>query len=138
MTSTNNQGEAVSPPIHITSADYDLIAELAIRMESRDPGLSDLILREVNRAQVHEAADTLCDTVGIGSEVTFVDNMGQSKRTVTLVLPGMADIERGRISILTSVGAGLIGMRVGSTIEWPYPDGRPRSLTILSVAKGAT
>ena len=127
-----------APPIHITSVDYDLVAELAIRLEAHNPKLSALILNEIDRAHIHETSDSLPDIVDIGSEVTFADGINGSKRTVTLVLPGQADIEKGRISVLTSVGAGLLGMRVGSTIEWPCPDGRPRTLTILRVTPSET
>lgn len=127
-----------APPIHITSADYDLIAELAIRLDARDPKLSALILNEIDRAHIHETTDILRDIVSIGSEVVFAEGINGSERTITLVLPGQADIEKGRVSVLTSVGAGLIGMRVGSTIEWPCPDGRARTLTILRVTPSRT
>lgn len=133
MTSTTVAPRKV-PAIHITSADYDLIAELAIRMEAHNPSLSALILSEIERAHVHETSDVLPDIVALGSEVTFADGNGL-ERTVTLVLPGQADIEKGRVSVMTSVGAGLIGMRVGSTIDWPCPDGRPRTLKILRVTR---
>jgi regulator of nucleoside diphosphate kinase len=52
---------------------------------------------------------------------------------VRLVLPAEADLDAGRISILTPVGAGLIGMRAGDEIDWPCPDGRPRILKIVDV-----
>ena len=50
-----------------------------------------------------------------------------------LVLPVDADFEAGRLSVMTPVGAGLIGMTVGREISWPTPDGRPRVLRILEV-----
>jgi transcription elongation GreA/GreB family factor len=34
---------------------------------------------------------------------------------------------------MTLVGLGLIGLRAGQTIEWPRPDGSPRTLRIKSV-----
>jgi regulator of nucleoside diphosphate kinase len=52
---------------------------------------------------------------------------------VRLVLPFEADMEAGRMSILTPVGAGLIGLTVGQSIDWNLPDGRPRVLKILAV-----
>ena len=54
-------------------------------------------------------------------------------RSVQLVLPGEADIENGRISVLTPVGAGLIGLSPGQEIEWPDIEGRSRKLRILAV-----
>ena len=50
-----------------------------------------------------------------------------------VVLPGEADIAEGRISILSLVGAGLIGLSQGQSIDWPTQDGRLRRLTVLRV-----
>jgi len=48
-------------------------------------------------------------------------------------LPADADIERSSLSIASQVGAGLIGLRAGQAIDWPCPDGRPRTLRIVDV-----
>lgn len=52
---------------------------------------------------------------------------------MTMALPAEADIEAGRISVVSSMGVGLIGLSEGQSIDWPYPDGRPRMLRISSV-----
>jgi regulator of nucleoside diphosphate kinase len=52
---------------------------------------------------------------------------------VTLVYPHEADLDAGRISVLTPVGAALIGLSVGQSIEWQSPTGGWRSLTVLRV-----
>ena len=54
-------------------------------------------------------------------------------RTVELVYPRDADISAGRVSILTPVGAGVIGLRTGQSILRPDRDGRERKLTIVKV-----
>ena len=54
-------------------------------------------------------------------------------RTVELVYPRDADISARRVSILTPVGAGVIGLRTGQSILWPDRDGRERKLTIVKV-----
>lgn len=121
------------PAIHISETDYDVIADLALRIEARAPELSKLMMAEIERAKVHAPSKLPKNVVSIGSEVTFADDSNGNARTVTLVLPGEADIEAGRISVMTPVGAGLIGMTVGRAINWPCPDGRPRALKILDV-----
>lgn len=133
MTSETVPTRKRQPAIHICSDDYDVIADLALRMEARAPELSQTILKEIDRAKVHDRAKLPKDVVSIGSKVTFVDDNNGTIRTVQLVLPGEADIEAGRVSVMTPVGAGLIGMSVGRTIDWPCPDGRPRTLKILEV-----
>jgi regulator of nucleoside diphosphate kinase len=52
---------------------------------------------------------------------------------VQIVLPADADIERNSLSIGSQVGAGLIGLSAGQSIDWPCPDGRPRTLRIVDV-----
>jgi regulator of nucleoside diphosphate kinase len=55
---------------------------------------------------------------------------------VKLVYPQDADIEAGRISILTPIGAGLIGLAQGDSIVWPDRDGQERILRIVRVEAG--
>src|SRR5438128_360021 len=53
---------------------------------------------------------------------------------VVLVYPAQANIELGRISILTPVGAALIGLSIGQSIEFKTYTGESRLLTVLHVA----
>ena len=129
---------ADKPPIHLIDADYDIIADLALSIERRSPELSKLVLDEINRAEIHERDALPPDVAAIGSEVEFLDVDKGATRQVKLVLPAEADIEAGRVSILTSVGAGLIGLRKGQSIDWPCPSGRPRVLRILNVSRPAS
>lgn len=124
------------PPIHLSQDDYDVIADIAMRMERSAPKVAALIFDEIDRAELHSADTLPPDVVAIGSEVEFLDESSGQTRRVRLVLPDQADIGEGRISVVTPVGAGLIGMSVGRDIDWPYPDGRPRRLKILSVDQG--
>ena len=133
MQKTQAKGSPRKPPIHISDSDYDVIADLALRMEQRSPQLSKTILDEIDRARVRPAANLPKDVVTLGSEVEFRDDITGTSRRVRLVLPHEADIGAGRISVMTPVGAGLIGMSVGREISWPCPDGRPRILKILEV-----
>lgn len=123
------------PPIHLLDADYDVIADLALSIERRSPELAKMLLDEIDRAQIHKPGKLPADTVSLGSEVEFLDVEFGTTRRVELVLPGDADIDAGRISILTPVGAGLIGLAKGQSIDWPCPSGRPRVLRILSVGR---
>ena len=125
------------PAIHLSEEDYDIIANLALSIERRSPDLSGLLLEEIDRAEIHAAGELPGDVVALGSEVEFLDVESGATRRVRLVLPVDADIEDGRISILTSVGAGLIGLRTGQSIVWPTPNGMPRVLRILRVERPA-
>lgn len=50
----------------------------------------------------------------MGSRVTFRDDVTAQVRTVVLVDPEEADLSEGRISVLTPVGAALIGLSARS------------------------
>ena len=121
------------PPLVICDADYDLIANLALSIEARLPTLARQLLDEIDRAEIVPVLELPQNVVALGSEVEFEDESSGARRTVRLVTPGKADIEQGRISILTSVGAGLIGMAAGAQISWPRPDGTDRKLRIVHV-----
>jgi regulator of nucleoside diphosphate kinase len=74
------------------------------------------------------------DGVAMGSVVTFEDVRTGERSKVELVYPHEADAGRDRISILAPVGAALIGLREGETIDWPVPRGSVRSLRVIAVA----
>ena len=92
-----------------------------------------MLLDEIDRAEVHSRDELPNDVVTLGSAVTFVDESTGVRRRVQIVLPADADIERSSLSIHSQVGAGLIGLSAGQSIEWPCPDGRPRTLRIVDV-----
>lgn len=123
------------PPIHMIEEEADKLSDLALGIEERLPQVSELLIRETSRARLHSAASIPPDVITMGSFVEFVDEGNDARRTVQLVYPPDADISAGRISILTPIGAGLIGLREGQSIMWPDREGHERSLTILKVER---
>jgi regulator of nucleoside diphosphate kinase len=55
-------------------------------------------------------------------------------RDVVLVYPHEAQIALKRLSVLTPVGAALIGLSVGQTINFQTPAHEARSLTVLGIS----
>ena len=135
MTIVNEQASTAKPQIHLIETEYDIIADLALGIGRQSPELSKLLLDEIDRAELHSAKDMPKDVVTIGSEVVVLAEHKGAERKLRLVLPGEADVDAGRVSILTSIGAGLIGLRVGQSISWPYPNGEMRMLKILQVTR---
>lgn len=125
----NDMYQAASrPPIKMIDVEAEMLTDLALSVERRMPAVSALLLREAERARLHSAANMPANVITMGSEVEFLDDNDACPRTVTLVYPGDADISAGRISILTPVGAALIGLRSGQSILWP-----DRCLTVIEV-----
>jgi regulator of nucleoside diphosphate kinase len=77
------------------------------------------------------SAHVLPGLVTMGSKVSFRDDTTGQERTVLLVYPDEADVSEGKISVLTPIGAALIGLSIGQSIEWQTPAGGWRSLTVL-------
>lgn len=137
MTVKTAQASALRPPIHLLDRDSDLLGDLAIQMEQRHPVVSAMLLAEIERAEIHNQASLPSGVVTIGSEVEFVEVASDRSRTVRIVLPVDADIEAGRISVLTPIGAGLIGLSAGQAIDWPDLEGRERRIEIVAVRQPA-
>ncbi|HOB12606.1 MAG TPA: nucleoside diphosphate kinase regulator [Novosphingobium sp.] len=121
------------PPIHMIDAEADTLTDLALRTSARNPEVSRQLLNEIARATIHDAAKLPAGVVTMHATVEFLDEASGTDRTIELVYPRDADIAAGRVSILTPVGAGLIGLRAGQSILWPDRDGRERKLTIVNV-----
>jgi regulator of nucleoside diphosphate kinase len=123
------------PPIVLTEAEAEALSALALAAERNSPLVSEMLLDEIERAQCCAPGELPDDAVTMGSDVTFVDEASGATHVIRLVYPGDADSEAGRISILTPLGAGLIGLRTGQAISWPNRTGQHRPLRIVSVAQ---
>ena len=121
------------PPITISAIDSERLERLANAAADSQPAVADFLAREVARASVVPSGFLLPGVVTMGSRVEFRDETTGQARTVTLVYPENADFAAGRLSVLSPVGAALIGLSVGQAIEWQTPTGGWRSLSVLKV-----
>lgn len=126
------------PAVHLLVSEFDSLTALALRIEQVQPALAELLLAELQRAELHAPFDMPADTIVMNSFIDFIDEGNGTQRTVQLVYPSDADIEASRVSILTPIGAGLIGLSAGDAIAWPDRLGRERRLHIVSVRAPVT
>lgn len=131
----NFRAGAARPRTHLLASESDLVADLALNIEHRQPVVAAMLLEEIERAELYEPDTLPDDAVTLGSEVDFVDDKTHQIRKAKLVLPVDANIAEGRISILTPMGAALYGLRAGSSIDWPDLDGKSRRITIIRVVQ---
>lgn len=122
------------PNIIISEIDHDRLMGLANDAPERAAAVADELMAELDRAKVVAPGKVPAHVVQMGSNVIYKTNDGQQRR-VTLVYPGEADIAEGKISIMTPIGAALIGLAPGQSISWVARDGRPHELNVLSVGK---
>lgn len=121
------------PPIAITRGDWEKLVRIADASAGAFAQTAEFLAREVDRAQVIDEHESRPGLVKMGTRVSFRDDVTDQVRAVTLVYPGEADVSQGRISVLTPIGAALIGLSVSQSIEWETQGGGRRSLTVLSV-----
>jgi len=114
-------------------SDADRLSELAVRIEASQPRLAAMLTAEIDRARVVADGKLPKSVVAMGSTVRFADDTTGTERTVQLVYPHQADIEAGRLSILTPVGAGLIGLAEGQSIVWRDRGEHERVLRVVEV-----
>lgn len=121
------------PIISIPAGDYRRLTTLMDAAERAPTPVIDYLAQELSRAEI--VADEECspDVVRVGSLVSYRDGVSGRDRTVRLVWPLEADVNRNRISVLSPVGAALLGMSPGQEIVWPHSVGEPRTLTVLAV-----
>ena len=125
------------PPIVLAEAEADILADLAIAARERSPLAAGLLLQEIERASTAGTGKVPRDVVRMMSRVDFVDEDSAERHSVELVYPKDADTDLHRISVLTPIGAALIGMRCGEAIEWVDLRGARRRLRIVGVAQAA-
>lgn len=134
MLNTNPRGtKPLKPPLTLAAEDFHRLSGLAAAVTNRSPELSDALLAEIDRSRVVGAAQLAPDVVRMGSHVEFRDETTGKVQSVRLVYPGDADIEAGRISILTPIGIALIGLSTGQLISWTTRGGEQRVLRVLAV-----
>jgi regulator of nucleoside diphosphate kinase len=114
--------ESASPTILIASEDHDRLLDLAHSMLDRAPGAGEL-LDQLERATVIDKLPG--DVIGMNSPATFVHD-GSTYRGFRIVYPNEADIAQKRISVLTPVGAMLLGLSEGQSVEWETAGRRHR------------
>jgi regulator of nucleoside diphosphate kinase len=122
------------PRIVISKAEEKRLTAIATAASQRVPEASAALLGELERADVLPETAMPADVVRIGSIIEFEVDDGRRLK-VQLVLPESADINAGRISVLTPVGAALIGLSPGQSMEWSGNDGKERVLKVLAVSR---
>lgn len=125
------------PDIHVTRWDLGNIESLLSIHAARWNWRSvEYLVRELMRATIIEESEesTLpADLVTMGSRVEYCEQGRDSSEIVTLAYPGEREIYDDAISVLTPIGAALLGLRAGQSICFAGPDGRPVTITVMRV-----
>ncbi|MGS0527392.1 GreA/GreB family elongation factor [Zobellia nedashkovskayae] len=88
------------------------------------------LVGELESAQIYDEAEMPEDVIRFNSTITIVSENGWQKK-FKLVVPTESDVNSGRISILTPMGAAVIGYAQGDALIWDFRAGEQRMLIEL-------
>lgn len=120
--------------IIITSPDYaKLTGMLALgHVSDRERGDVRALEEELERARIVAENAVPPDAITMNSRAELLDLDTGERMEFTVVFPDEADPDEGRISVLSPVGAGMLGYRVGDCFERRAPHG-VRRLKVTAV-----
>lgn len=125
----------MKPAIVVRQTDHLRLTRIANGLSMRNPELADDLLGELERARIVDDAAVPGETIQIGSTFSYRLDGGE-RRQLTLVYPEQADIEAGRVSILTPTGVAALGLSPGDSISFRSHDGRTLRLTVEAICAG--
>ena len=107
------------PKISLISSEYPRLERLARVAAEKGDVDAIFLMGEIERAEIlpDESSDAR-SLVTVGSWVTYWINWGFPPRTVQLIWPEEGSSTPVRIPVLSSLGAAMLGLRVGD--EMPY------------------
>jgi regulator of nucleoside diphosphate kinase len=124
---------AIDGVIWLPAQDYNRLRTLLSRI-SRGPHAEeagiDTLEEILDLARVVNPEKVPGNVVTMNSRVQYEDLHTHARGTATIVYPADAEPTAGKISVLSPVGAALLGESEGSEIELPLPHNQKRRIRI--------
>jgi regulator of nucleoside diphosphate kinase len=99
----------------------------------RVPPSAKFLATELERAQVVSPASLPPNVISMHSVFDSRDGITDQVRRGMLVYPGEEDAGAERISVLSPLGAALIGLAEGQSFQWRSATGKRRTLHVIRV-----
>ena len=121
--------------MHTTLSGQRLLTELDFtRLSKLNRGqIPEDLAEDLNSADLVVSREIASDVVTMNSQVEIIHDGSALRQKFTLCYPANADAGRGLISVLSPVGAALLGRRVGDTACWNMPQGEARSAKVAAI-----
>jgi regulator of nucleoside diphosphate kinase len=123
--------QSLFPVVQIEREDHLRLKELARTAEREGHPTAPFLLSEIRRAKIFDNA-LVEETVGLNKQVSFRIDFGPTRRRL-FVLPDHYSNSELEVSVLSPVGAAMLGLRKGDRM--PYRDifGALHFVTIMDV-----
>ena len=112
-------------PVCITEYDRQRLLKLlnGIQHFPQERAYLELLVEEMERAVIVPSERVSGNIVTLNTRMRVKDLDSAEETSIQLVFPNDEDFEHGKISILTPIGAALIGYSEGDIAEWRVPAG---------------
>ncbi len=121
--------------LHITRQDHQRLTDMleeALARKSRDTAFLKELASELAQADAVDPQDVPADVITMNSRVVLKDVGSGERMEYTLVFPEQADVEKGRLSVVSPIGTAILGYSKGDLITWQTPGG-PREIEIVDI-----
>ena len=121
--------------LHITRQDHRRLTDMleeALARKSRDTAFLKELASELAQADAVDPQDVPADVITMNSRVVMKDVASGELMEYTLVFPEQADVEKGRLSVVSPIGTAILGYSKGDLITWQTPGG-PREIEIVDI-----
>lgn len=88
---------------------------------------------ELARADVIAPQDMPSHVVTMNAKVLLTIAPSKQPTEITLVYPHDFKGDKGQVNVIAPIGAAILGLAEGQTIEWPQPDGQLMKVHIEKV-----
>jgi transcription elongation factor GreA len=123
----NVQMPQIAEDIATARAEGDLKENAEYHAQREKQGLLQARINELksrlSRAQIVDPAQIPHDEIAFGATVKVLDVELDDEEEITLVGDGDEDYDKGKYLITSPIGRGLLGRKVGETVEISVPKG---------------
>ncbi|MBX3661851.1 MAG: nucleoside diphosphate kinase regulator [Burkholderiales bacterium] len=122
--------------IRFTAQDHQRLSRLVIDLGRYAPAAlsgAEMLAELLDTGRVLPPQDIPDNVVTMNSQVLYQDLETGELREARVVYPEDADPAAGRISVLSPVGASLLGLAAGDETVLPLPHGRSACIRICKV-----
>ena len=131
--SSSSPSSVVQPSLRtLTELDYVRVSKLMGRQTDTSDKLPSLNA-VLDMADLVPSRDIAPDVVTMYTRVLVGGADGGQARELTLCYPADANVDAGHVSVLSPIGAALLGLSPGGTACWTTPHGQAESLQVLAI-----
>ena len=116
---SKNIGEAIEKGDISENAEYDAAKDAQGMLEAKIA----MLQSQLASARIIDQSKIETDVVQIMNKVTIKNKQNNSTMAYTIVSEHEADLKIGKISVNTPISQGLLGKRIGDTVEIKVPSG---------------